>query len=171
MALLVRKIARAKWPDVICPMDGIQGDAISDLRTRGNTLSVWRIDGLEELDEAILALAASSQTSAIENMCVVWIPEEEFVKNGILIDDGIKGDTIVKDLEETHRDLIQINYRSLGIISEIIMNEVISNHYKRVGKGAVKKALVQAYLAHRITENICTDTLLGEVRKASEGGV
>ena len=68
LAILVRKIARAKWPDELCGIDKLNGDAISDLRTTNNTISLWRVASEAELPSAMLALSASSKSSKVENV-------------------------------------------------------------------------------------------------------
>src|SRR5687768_2781573 len=60
MAFLLRTINRAKWsvPDWMGPGD-VPADALSDLRTQSNTLSVWLVDenqtNLETIIEAFAA--------------------------------------------------------------------------------------------------------------------
>ena len=159
MALLVRKIARGKWPDNPCSINCLQADAISDLRTQGNTLSVWRVENSDELEEAILALAASSKTEKIETITIVWADEEVFLKNGITVTDTVEGDTVVTDLRPKHRDLSNLSYESLGVISGIIMNGLNSSNTKRVPRLDVKKILVNAYKNNRISKEICTENL------------
>ena len=63
MAVLARKISRAKWEASDDLGEGeIQADAVSaDLRTTGNTLSFWRCTSASETDlqRVILALTAA----------------------------------------------------------------------------------------------------------------
>ena len=166
MALLVRKISRGKWPDNPCSINCLQADAISDLRTQGNTLSVWRVENLNEIDEAVLALAASSNTERIETITIVWEDEEVFLKKGITVNDTVEGDTVVTDLRPKHRDLSDLSYDSLGVISEIIMNSLNSSNTKRIPRQDVKKILVNAYKNDRISEEICTESLNSELLNA-----
>jgi len=166
MALLVRKISRGKWPDNPCSINCLQADAISDLRTQGNTLSVWRVENLNEIDEAVLALAASSKTERIETITIVWEDEEVFLKKGITVNDTVEGDTVVTDLRPKHRDLSDLSYDSLGVISEIIMNSLNSSNTKRIPRQDVKKILVNAYKNDRISEEICTESLNSELLNA-----
>lgn len=169
MAFLVRKVARAKWPEDICDINDIGADLItSDLRTTGNTLSLWRIESEEELLTAALALSASSKTSKIESVSVVWIPEELFINKGIRIDDSNVGDTVIFDLAETHRDICELTYKKLGDIAEIIMNEILkAGHYKRFSKSEIKAALSTAYSNNRIKEEKCDERLIEELKKLS----
>lgn len=166
MAFLVRKISRAKWPEEMCDVVDLQSDAISDLRTTGNTLSLWRIEEESDLPNAALALSASSKSNKIENVSVVWISEELIDQQRIKIDENSEGDTVVSDLSNTHRDLCELTYKSLGDFAKILMKELIEKRrYKRYSKGEIKKALVKAYTENRIAEEKCTSELLAEIQK------
>lgn len=169
VAILVRKIARAKWPEEICSINMLSGDAISDLRTTNNTISLWRVDSEAELLTAMLALAASSKSSKIENVSLVWFPEEALLDRNIQLDTDSPGDTIVSDLAQFHRDACKITYKSLGDLAVLIMTELIQEkHYKRFGRAEVKQALVNAYKDHRIAEEKCMPVLLEEIKKAAQ---
>ncbi len=167
MALLVRKISRGKWPEEICELSSLAGDAISDIRTFDNSLSVWLVDSEDEIGAAMLALSASSKTESIEGITIVWIPVEKIEAKSILVKSDCPGDTIVSDLTGTHRDLSEITFKSLGILAEIIMDELIrQKHYKRFKRTEVRDALVKAYNDRRISEEKCTPKLLEEIKKA-----
>ena len=169
LAILVRKISRAKWPEEICPINILCGDAISDLRTTSNTISLWRVDSEEDLSTAMLALAASSKSSRIENVSLVWFPEETLLDKNIPLDTNSPGDTIISDLVQYHRDACEITYQSLGDLASIIMTElIVKKHYIRFGRAEVKKALATAYKNNRIAEEKCTPDLLDEIKKAAQ---
>ena len=169
MAFLVRKIARAKWPEDTCDILDLCGDAISDLRTTGNTLSLWRIESEDDLPTAALALSASSKSDKIETISLVWISEDLLREKLIPIDEHSPGDTIVSDLVGLHRDLYGITYQSLGDIASILMSELIEQkHYKRYSRSVVKDALAKAYIDNRICEEKCLPELLVEIKKAAE---
>lgn len=169
LAILVRKISRAKWPEEICPINILCGDAISDLRTSDNTISLWRVDSEADLSTAMLALAASSKSSKIENVSLVWFAEETLLGKNIQLDTDSPGDTIVSDLVQYHRDACKITYQSLGDLASIIMTELIVNkHYKRFGRAEVKRALATAYKNDRIAKEKCMPDLLDEIKKAAQ---
>lgn len=168
MAFLVRKIARAKWPEDKCDIMDLYGDAISDLRTTGNTLSVWRIESEDDLPTAALALSASSKSDKIETISLVWISEDLLREKLVPIDEHSPGDTIISDLVGLHRDLYGITYKSLGDIATILMSELIDQkHYKRFSRSVVRDSLVKAYIDNRISEEKCLPELLAEIRKAA----
>lgn len=169
MAFLVRKISRAKWPNDVCELCNIPGDTVSDLRTSSNTLSLWRIETEDDLEKAALALSASSKTERIEMVSVAWIPEELFTENCLSLENSSVGDTVVFDLENTHCDVCNLTYASLGIVAQTILREIIKEErYKRFTKGHIKKILTKAYLDDRIEESRCKPSLIQEIKKALE---
>ena len=85
----------------VSDINTLPADAISDLRTMGNTLSFWRIESLGELDKGALALAASSKSDKIETISLIWIDEDEIIRDGLTTDNS-EGDTIVEDLSSLH---------------------------------------------------------------------
>lgn len=165
MPFLVRKISRGKWPEEICTIDNIQGDAIADLKTSGNTLSLWMINSTEELDLAVLALATASEKERIETINIVYIDEKILIENSFVIDDKVSGDTAMTKLENTHRDLCKITYGSLGILSKIIIEEIKNEHVKIYTRSTLQKLLNVAYKEGRIDKTKCKDKLLSEIKK------
>lgn len=166
MAIWVRKIAYNKWPSKRCAIEDINGDAVTDLKTNKNTLSLWKIDSLNDMDSAILAIAASSQSSAIETVVVVWFRDCDLQNNinAVVIDDQNPGDTIVPDLANTHIDLCNITYKTLGELSAFVIDEILSEHYIRYPRSKVKDLIRDAYNKNRISESICSPKLLSEIQ-------
>lgn len=164
MSYYVRKIARAKWPDNVSDINTLPADAISDLRTMGNTLSFWRIESLGELDKAALALAASSKSDKIETISLIWIDEDEIIRDGLATDNS-EGDTIVEDLSSLHRDCTGLTYASLGSLSSLIVKSLQLNQYKRFTKQQIKTALLGAFRESRISKERCHPVLFEELVK------
>lgn len=85
---LARKITRAKWVDAHLNSGEIPADAVTvDLRTRNNTLSFWQCGDAteEELDEAVLALAAAAQR--VESIDIVWLSYDELHRDWMSLQD------------------------------------------------------------------------------------
>lgn len=165
MALYVRKISRAKWPKDVSEFNNIaelKSDALADLRTQNNTLSFWKIESELDLESAILALSASSSTSKIENVSIIWIEEEAIKSKGFIIDENAPGDTVVQDLKDAHRDLCELTYASLGTVAEIIIQSLKDEKYKRYPRNTVKQLLVKAYQDNRVLE---TALIVEELKK------
>jgi len=168
MTILVRKIAENKWPKQQCAMQNICGDAVTDLKTSNNTLSLWAIKSIDDLDSAILALAASSKTSHLEKIFIVWFSDEDLQGNvnNIVFDRDVLGDTIVQDLANTHVNLSVITYKTLGELSAFIIDKISSSEqYTIATRNKVKSLIRDAYYSNRICESKCSDKLLLEIKK------
>lgn len=111
------------------PDAGICGDAISDLRTKENKLSVWKADSQKDIDDAAVALALNRDN--IQKLSYVLLDEKELSKMEIEISYvNIPGDVACikdKDLLKKHRDLIDIDYWRLGFLAEYMQKLVIKN--------------------------------------------
>lgn len=83
MALL-RKITKAKWYDQSwLPQGEVPGDALVDLRTQKNELSVWRIEPGETNLNAVIAALASNKTDRLDNLDYVLVDEDVVGQLGI----------------------------------------------------------------------------------------
>lgn len=130
MSFLVRKFQRQKWPNDPdrCVFD-IASDVLTEsLKTKGNTLSLWEVDSLDQLDNAILALVGSMQNLA--TMDIMIIEKEIIERLGIQIEE-CDGVTSIESLKHTHRNLIDLNYFSIGLIAEVILRRITSDTYCR----------------------------------------
>lgn len=166
MGYYVRKISRPKWPDEPCNINALKSDAIADIRTQGNDLSVWKIDNLDQLDDAALALAGSSKTEKVETITVVWIDEKEVNKCGIEVDDSQLGDTIITDLASGHRNFSNLTYGKLGDISNLIMKEIYMNCCRRYTRGNLRESFKSAFDNNKIDETKCMPKLLDDIKRA-----
>tara|TARA_R110002033_G_scaffold40631_3_gene81046 strand:- start:134 stop:625 length:492 start_codon:yes stop_codon:yes gene_type:complete len=149
MGLLVRKINRSKWPNSDnTDVFEISSDAITScLRSTRNTLSVWKIDSEKDLDEAVLALAASFQR--LESIDVVLLEGQDLVKANINCIQT-KGITLVKDLEQTHYDLSELNYFKVGLVAEHIAQRIYLKKIKRYTVTDLKRVLNKAIEDNRL---------------------
>jgi hypothetical protein len=149
MSLLVRKVDKALWLKNP-PIDSVEdcpSDAITIcIKTKSNKLSVWRIDSIDNIDEAVLAIA--SALDHLESIDVVAIPKNEF--NDIKIVDS-PGRTNVPDLVGNHYDLTDITFKKLGIIATSILTQAKGNLIKRYTKNDLKKILNKAIANNRLS--------------------
>ena len=145
MAFYIRKISPAKWPQkgeatAVCD---VRADAVTgDIRTTEDTISLWRIDTLEELDQAVLALASGGDKAVTYN--VLTIPEETLLKYGFTLAET-DGNTPVDGLAKTHRDVVGVNYGSLGKFTQLIMEAINADKLCTITKKQVKSLIVKAY--------------------------
>lgn len=123
----------------------ICGDAISDLRTRDNKLSVWKADTPEDIDDAIVALALNRDS--IQKISCFLLNENDLEKIHIKISDEKKGEAAGLDnsILNKHRDLIEIDYWRLGFLAEY-MTELAKDKKKRADFSEKRvKTLLEKY--------------------------
>ncbi|MDE6244752.1 MAG: hypothetical protein K2M50_03750, partial [Treponemataceae bacterium] len=83
--MLFRVITLNKWNKKISRQDaGIAGDAISDLRTTNNTLSVWKVSDEKANDELLdLAVVAALNRDKLQKVSYVLLDESWLDDNHI----------------------------------------------------------------------------------------
>jgi hypothetical protein len=144
MGYLVRKIAPAKWSNVQS-LEALSADALTaDLRTTNNTLSLWEIDNKDELSNAVLALAISKKAKKIEKMDLVLIPEKTIRKKHFSIH-ASPGDTFAEGLSDTHREVVDLKYPSLGLFAQIIIELLSKNALTTISRTEVENIVKAAY--------------------------
>ncbi|MBS1774732.1 MAG: hypothetical protein JSS64_00440 [Bacteroidetes bacterium] len=124
MPILVRRINRAKWEQIINEDDASDSsaDAITNcLKTTNNDLSVWKIENIEQLGDAILALITGGQQTKLSTLHYVLIREDVLLERGLNLAES-EGDTRVESLKNNHRDIANLTYNRLGIVKNIILD-------------------------------------------------
>jgi hypothetical protein len=148
MRLLVRKINRSKWNNAEDDVFKLSSDAISNcLKTSRCTLSVWRINSEDEIDEAVLALVSNG--SKLETIDVVTLDRDYLLKAEVS-EEETAGITKVPDLVNNHLDLNELNYYKIGLVAEHIIQRIRLNKVKRYTIDELKKILQDAIQADRL---------------------
>jgi Zn-dependent M16 (insulinase) family peptidase len=166
MSVLVRKVNRSKWPDEFDDI-GVQdlpADVMSAcLKTSKNTLSTWEIKSLnnEDLEEGILAIAASLPN--IDSIDIVTIQKDLVVQSGFQLDENTPGNTAVLDLAETHIDIIELTYKTVGEFSKIVLDALKEEKVTRITRGKLKKILKKALDEGRIDINQLSQSVLSKL--------
>ena len=113
MPFLVRKIELSKWRQrKVLEGESPSAETITlDLRATGNKLSVWEIDSEIEIEEAVLAYI--SKCDHLETMDLVIIEPSLINDNGLKVIESTE-DTPYSDFARKHRDIIELDYDSLG---------------------------------------------------------
>ena len=170
MAVLTRKISRAKWEGSDDLNEGeIQADAVSaDLRTTGNTLSFWRCASSDDdaLRRAVLALAAAADR--VDRIDVAWLTVASVDDRGIAYKDT-PGNTPVTSLRDDHVDLVQLDLKRLGRVVELIAEAVGNGNHKRLTKKKVIEIVVQAVKDDLVAVDDLEPRVRQEVRKVLDG--
>lgn len=140
--MLVRKIDRNHWPYSDTDASAIRADAITQsLRTSQDAMSVYEIDSVAKINEALLAIASNFQR--LETFDVVTIEKKDLIDAGI---DCIQttGKTPVESLKHKHNDLSKLCYSKLGIIAKYVSERINNNHHYRCVRGELKEILNKA---------------------------
>ena len=106
-----------------------QGDSIADLKTEHNGLSVWFTPDLEEESlKPILAAMAVSRDS-LQKITYVVLDEKELERLEIYAEqvNGIAPGVTDKSILNRHRDLTDIDYKRMGMLSEYICSLIKMN--------------------------------------------
>jgi hypothetical protein len=160
MAFLIRKINRSKWPNSDYEnfsIDDLVADAItSDLRTSKNTLSTWEIQNEEEVLDAVLAL--SSGFERLDTIDVIILDKTEVINVGFELIET-PGITPVKDLVDTHKDIVNLTFKSIGLFSKLILDTLGKDKVKRIREKEVKKLLIDAIQSGRLNADSLKDGL------------
>lgn len=143
MSLLVRKISKPKWhQDAIEGQSPVSADAITcDLRTDKNCLSVWRVSDITRLDEVVLALA--SQHQKLDTIDVAALDEQTILESGLKVEQKA-APTPVEELQSWHRDIVSLDYDSLGEVAQIIACSFRLDRVKRYSALMIAKIIVGA---------------------------
>ena len=142
--LLVRRIGRRKWPTTYADgsVDRIPADAVTaDLRTQKNRLSFWICKGVDDLEGAVLAIAAAAQR--ITPIDIVWIEDHERRFSGYRRV-RTEGDTPVAAWRQRHLDLGGLDYAGLGMLASVVADAVSADRWQRVPLPRVREMLARA---------------------------
>ena len=149
MSLLVRKINRSKWlqNDIVSGKD-VSADAVTNcMKTSENTLSTWRVDNEAQIDDAVLAIVSAAQH--LDTIDVVWMRQDQLGEEGIIMQD-VPGRTPVVDLEDSHVDIVNLTYKSLGKVARSIVKCISDKYVKRYTRGSLIKLLRTAIESGRL---------------------
>jgi hypothetical protein len=143
MALLIRKIEYNKWMERrILEGEQPSGDAITNcMKTKGNTLSLWSIDNEDELEEAVLAIAA--QFNNLDAIDVLKIDPLLIQAKGLPVE-ACPGLTPYVGFVNNHLHVVNLDYMSLGLMADVIVESIRQEGRKRVTFGELKRIIIKA---------------------------
>ena len=166
MPFVLRKIRKAKWHKLAGASgpgeDEIQADALWDLKTEDNQLSVWNVeDDQSNLDLVLTAVAANCQF--IANVDYVLIDQR--ILTGLNIQFiQTNGNSPYQAANKWHCDLLDLSAgRLLELAKEIYKN---SDSKMRKGDKEVKQLLVSAVTSHHIDTTSLHHELQRQIEKA-----
>lgn len=147
--MLIRMISGiSKWDGskIINRKDSyICGDAISDLRTTDNKLSVWKADNQEDINDAIVALALNRDS--VSKISYFLLKEEDLDKMEICISDKQAGVAAGLDslILTKHRDLTDLDYWRLGYLAEHLIELAKDESNRKNCSAREVKELLERY--------------------------
>lgn len=111
MSYLVRKLNKRANIDIIGKTEDVEtmfaDAATAEFRSKNGTLSTWRIDSINKLDDAVLAIVVTS--SKVERMDFILIDTDYLDEQQLEYSQTYAGQKIaVPDLQDTHYDIINI---------------------------------------------------------------
>lgn len=175
MAYLVRKlIKRDKLSELECvsEIENLLADIPTiEFRTTNGTLSTWKIESLDELENAVLAIAVSS--SDISKMDFIVIDTDLLFENGLSYAETYAGmDIAVPDLQDSHCDIQGITIDKLkncaSIYRDVLVNETEEERFiVRFSAGEIRKIIKKAISENRIDGSKAIGKIGEEIRKLS----
>lgn len=163
MSLIVRKIERGKWlqNDILSGAD-VSADAITNcMKTSNNSLSVWEVTGEEQVNEVVLAL--TSQSQHIEAIDVVALDRTALINSGLQLQ-TTDSPTPIKELSQLHRDIVQLTYKSLGVLAGMTVEAIRNQANHRYTKGMIKNLLDNAIVAGRLDKETLKEHVKSHLR-------
>lgn len=145
MSFYLRAINRENWPE---PEDNasvhdLVADALNDLKTQDNTLSVWCAETDEELDSAMVAyLASMDRWVELETVEFVAIKSEDISAAGIECDE-VPNFTYISEYKEKHRDFVALKYDSIEQIANIVIRAINAGQDYMIDQGRIKELFTE----------------------------
>lgn len=161
MAFLVRKLGKM---DELFSLSGktdiaaIHADIpTTEFRTKNGTLSTWHIDSLDDIENAVLAIAVSS--SEIAKMDFIIIDTDILSKNSLEYRQTYAGQEIaIPDLQDTHYDIVGVSIEKLinctkAYQAVVEMDPEGETYIIRYAAGEIKDLLKKALADNRVDES------------------
>ena len=147
MTRFLRITRQARWlkhPDLEWLSQGeLQSDALGDLQTRDNALSVYRVDGKKDAERVVVALAANRDNLA--NLDYAIFEDVDVASIDIEISQN-EGETPDAEVNELHYDLANLTARRLVQLAQVISLGEHSRMPKKTVQVRLRRALLAGYL-------------------------
>ena len=162
MPTFLRIIRKGRWHPKVDwegwrPSD-VQGDALLDLQTDDNVLSVFRVDGSVGIDRVATALAANRENLSnfdygVFDSTLLANPSIRIVQKD--------GGTPDEDVNHEHYDVVNLTIVKLIQIAETVS----ASSPKRMPKGQMKEKLQYALSNQWLDQSRMNSGLLGQLSK------
>lgn len=177
MAFLVRKLG--KMDEIFSLRDESDLQKVyadiptMEFRSKNGTLSTWCINSLEEIGNAVLAIAVTS--SDITKMDFIIINTDLLTENSLEYKQTYAGqDIAIPDLQDTHYDIIGITIEKLVNCTKVYQRIVESDpngetYIIRYAAGEIKDLLKCAIEEHRVDESKAPKKIKEQLDKLKVG--
>ena len=149
MTRVSRKYSKAKWDmSAELAVNSVSADAITtDLKTTGNTLSLWVCTNESELESVVVALASGSDR--LDKLDIAWMDLAQLEDQGLVVK-ATQGATPVVDFRDRHRDVVDLNYGGLGKFAGLFVSALRKDQCRRFTRADVVALLKKALEARRL---------------------
>jgi hypothetical protein len=165
MPFLLRKIRKDRWYRVggvsYLAENDTQADALDDLRTSSNQLSVWHVDDNKaNLEQVIAALAANCQF--ISNVDYALLDYEVVRELGVRIEEA-KGDSPNESANILwHREMMELSGLQLLALARAIFEKA---QRARVSEKMIPQLIANGVMAGQIKRERLREKVAGAVQK------
>lgn len=170
MAYLVRKVGISHWPDgencFFSCRDNLPADAISELNTQDNALSVWKIDDESEVEKIGLSFI-STLSKRQGKIRLVILPFSDIEQNFDLQNSPEDGLTAIPSAKQYHYNIKSLTYSKLGEIAELIAIATSNCEKQCVFSFRIKDMLEKLRELYKVGQ--LDPTLLGDYIKKELG--
>ena len=145
--MLLRKIAsKGRWDKkkiasfITRPDALFTGDAIADLRTKSNTISVWHTPDLTDANLKPVLATMALNCDKIDKLFFVALDEKELQKKGLMFRyaQGLSASVTDAEILDRHRDIYEVDYWHLGILAEYIYDLIEENKVYNKSKNTLE---------------------------------
>lgn len=161
MARFLRMTRQARWltyPDLewMSPSE-IQSDALGDLQTKDNKLSVYRIENEEEAERVVIALAANRDNLANLDYAVF---EDTILESTDIAIRQQTGETPDEEVNRLHYDLIGLTVGRLAQLAEVLSK----GQHDRVPRKQIAAGLRRSVVAGMLDRSRLSPQLLERIK-------
>ena len=168
MPFILRKIRKSRWYDhndiSWLSLGELQADALNDLETEDNRLSVWHIeDNKSNLDQVITALALNSDSPSIFDFALVDLAVLQKINAKV---EPVEAQSPYAEANRWHCDLFELTGRKRLDLAEAMSNRTNRQRYKR---SRVLQLAIDAVAAEKIKISELSQSWQKEIRKRTKG--
>lgn len=152
MPYFLRAINRENWPEPEenASVHDLDADALNDLKTQDNTLSVWYAEDDEELKAAIVAyLASMDRWVELEEVDFIALDTKDIQDAGIQLENN-PNFTYVHDYESMHRDLASLKYDSIEKLADTVIKSIKAGQDYIVDRGRIRELFTEVVQAGKL---------------------